>query len=64
MIIEGMHTIDFYKILLPAACICIIYDKYLRITAITPWPVLCAALLASSRAYNAIWQKRKTTYRI
>lgn len=47
MIIEGMRTIDFYKILLPAACICIIYDKYLRITAITPWPVLCAALLAS-----------------
>lgn len=47
IIIEGIRTIDFYKILLPAACICIIYDKFLGITAITPWPVLCAALLGS-----------------
>lgn len=47
MVIEGLRTIDFYKILLPAACICIIYDKYLGLTAITPWPVLCAALLGS-----------------
>lgn len=45
--VEGIRHVNFYEILLPIACICIVYDEPLGITELTPWAVLGAALLGS-----------------
>ena len=47
VIVKSMIHINFAGILFPIAFICIIYDKQLGITDITPWTVLIAALLGS-----------------
>ncbi len=47
LIIDGFANRNIYEILLPLAGILCIYDKQLGITAITPGPVLVAALLCS-----------------
>ena len=47
IIIKSALRVDFQGILFPIAFLCIIYDKQLGITAITPWTVLIAALLGS-----------------
>ena len=47
VILQGIRHVNFWEILFPIAFICIIYDKPLGITAITPWTVLGAALLGS-----------------
>jgi len=47
IIIESALKANFAGILFPIALICIDYDEQLGITAITPWPVLIAALLGS-----------------
>jgi predicted membrane protein len=44
---KSLLRLNFQGILFPIAFICIIYDKQLGITAITPWTVLIAALLGS-----------------
>ena len=44
---KSVPRLNFSGILFPIAFICIIYDKQLGITAITPWTVLMAALLGS-----------------
>ena len=46
-IVKSVFHINFAGILFPIAFICIIYDKQLGITSITPWTVLIAALLGS-----------------
>ena len=48
VIVKSLRPINFAGILFPIAFICIIYDKQLGITNITPWTVLIAALLGSS----------------
>lgn len=47
VIIKSVLKVNFPGILFPIAFLCIIYDKQLGITAITPWTVLIAALLGS-----------------
>ncbi|MFA9396964.1 MAG: hypothetical protein ACERKV_01680 [Clostridiaceae bacterium] len=47
VIVKSIFHLNFIGILFPLAFICIIYDKQLGITAITPWTVLFAALLGS-----------------
>ncbi|PRR82030.1 LiaF transmembrane domain-containing protein [Clostridium vincentii] len=47
VIVKSLLKINFAGILFPIAFICIIYDKQLGITDITPWTVLIAALLGS-----------------
>ena len=47
VIVKSFIRINFVGILFPIAFICIIYDKQLGITNITPWTVLIAALLGS-----------------
>jgi len=47
VIVKSLLRLNFSGILFPIAFICIIYDKQLGITAITPWTVLIAALFGS-----------------
>ncbi|GAA0079256.1 membrane protein [Clostridium sp. CTA-5] len=47
VIVKSLRRLNFSGILFPSAFICIIYDKQLGITAITPWTVLLAALFGS-----------------
>ncbi len=47
IIVKSVLRLNFSGILFPMAFICIIYDKELGITAITPWTVLMAALFGS-----------------
>lgn len=47
VIVKSLLRINFAGILFPIAFICIIYDKQLGVTNITPWTVLIAALLGS-----------------
>jgi hypothetical protein len=47
VIVKSLFHLNFAGILFPIAFICIIYDKQLGITSITPWTVLIAALLGS-----------------
>lgn len=47
VIVKSLIRLNFAGILFPIAFICIIYDKQLGITNLTPWTVLLAALLGS-----------------
>jgi predicted membrane protein len=47
IIVKSIFHMNFPGVLFPAAFLCIIYDKQLGITSITPWTVLIAALLGS-----------------
>ena len=47
LFLNGIRNVNFWEILFPIAFICIIYDDWLGITALTPWTVLGAALLGS-----------------
>lgn len=46
-LVKGIIKIDFTQILFSVAFLCIVWDDVLRITQLTPWPVLLAALLGS-----------------
>lgn len=46
-IIKNIPTRDFFGILIPIAFICILYDEPLHLTAITPFPILAAAVFGS-----------------
>lgn len=46
-IARNARSLNFYGILIPAACICILYDNELHLTALTPFPVLAAAVFGS-----------------
>lgn len=45
--VYSLFKLNFYGILFPVAFLCILYDEYLGIEKLTPWPVLIAALLGS-----------------
>lgn len=47
VIVKSLLRLNFVGVLFPIAFICIIYDKQLGITNITPWTVLIVALLGS-----------------
>lgn len=57
IIIKSLIHLNFAGILFPIAFICIIYDKQLGITNITPWTVLLAALFGSI-GLSLIFHKR------
>jgi len=45
--IKSVFKFNFFGILFPIAILCILHSELLEIEAITPWPVLVAALLGS-----------------
>ena len=47
VIIRSLPNLEFAGILFPIAFLCIIWDGYLGIEKMTPWPVLIAAALAT-----------------
>ena len=47
VVVKSLVRFNFAGVLFPIAFICIIYDKELGITNITPWTVLIAALFGS-----------------
>lgn len=47
ILVKSIIRVDFAGMLFPIAFLCIIYAKAWHLTAITPWPVLAAALLGS-----------------
>ena len=47
IIIDSLFRLNYAGILFPIAFLCIIYDKQLGITSLTPWTVLIAALFGS-----------------
>lgn len=60
-LIEGIVKLNFYSIFFSLALLGCIYAKPLGITAITPWPVLIAALLFSigfSMIFRSPWGKK------
>ncbi|WP_027399643.1 LiaF transmembrane domain-containing protein [Anaerovorax odorimutans] len=57
IIIKSLIRINFTGVFFPIAFLCIIYDKQLGITNITPWTVLIAALLGSI-GFSMIFHKR------
>ena len=59
IIIRSLFRISFAGILFPIAFICIIYDKQLGITDITPWTVLLTALLGSIGLYIIFYKKSR-----
>ncbi len=62
IIIKSIIRLNFTGILFPIAFICIIYDKELGITSITPWTVLMAALLANIGISMVFHKKNKWLY--
>lgn len=46
-IVINIPNRDFFGILIPIAFICILYDEQLHLTAITPFPILAAAVFGS-----------------
>lgn len=46
-IFKSLHPVNFFGILMPIAVLIIIYDEQLHLEAITPFPVLFAAVSAS-----------------
>lgn len=45
--VDGIFSKSFWKLLFPIAFLVIIYDEFLGLEAITPWPVLGAAMLGT-----------------
>jgi len=56
IIVRNALSVNFAGILFPIAFLCIIYEKQLGITSITPWTVLLAALFGSI-GLSIIFQK-------
>lgn len=46
-ILKSLRPVNFFGILMPLAFLCILYDEELHLEAITPFPVLAAAILGS-----------------
>lgn len=45
VIIDNLPKLNFSGILFPLAILCILYDKPLHITALTPWTIILVAIL-------------------
>ncbi len=60
MIIDGIPKINFYEILFGAAFICCLYDEWMGIEKLTPWPVLGAALFGSIGLSLLFRRKKKS----
>ncbi|MCM1387712.1 MAG: cell wall-active antibiotics response protein [Bacillus sp. (in: Bacteria)] len=60
--VQGIRHANFFEILLPIACLCIIYDEPLGIEALTPWTVLAAAFLLSA-GLSLLFHDKKWAHR-
>lgn len=63
MLIRGIIKFDMTQILFSLAFLCIAWDDVLGIEAITPWPVLLAALLGSIGFSMIFGGKKKKIYK-
>jgi len=61
LFLDGLRHRNFFKILFGLSFIAIQYDEILKITAITPWTLLGAALLASI-GLTIIFPKKNINY--
>lgn len=62
ILIKSIVKVNFGGILFPLAFICMLYDHELGITAITPWPVLGAAILGTIGLSMLFRGRRKNWY--
>lgn len=46
-IANGIKHCNFFSILIPLACLCIMYDDFLGLDAMSPFSLLCAAIFAA-----------------
>lgn len=61
--IDSLFRLNYGGILFSIAFLCILYDKELGITAITPWTVLIAALFGSIGLSMIFPKKKKISYK-
>lgn len=62
--VKGIFELNFFEMLVPASIIACLYDKYLGITKITPWPIIVSAVLVSiglNMIFGGLKKKRKVT---
>lgn len=57
-LLKGISRVDFYGIFISLAFLGIVHDEFLGIEAITPWPILGAAILLGI-GFNMIFPNRK-----
>lgn len=62
IIIDSLFRLNYAGILFPIAFLCIIYDKQLGITSLTPWTVLISALFGSI-GLSMIFPKKTKFYK-
>ena len=60
--VKSLAKLDYTGILFSIAFLCILYDEELHIEALTPWPVLGAALLGSIGCSMLFRNRRKQWY--
>lgn len=61
LLIKSVAKVNYTGILFVLAFLCILYDRELHITQLTPWPVLGAALLGSIGC-SMLFHGRKRSY--
>lgn len=62
MIFNGIRKLEFGEIFIPLALIGCMYDSYLGIEMLTPWPLILAAILLSIGC-GMIFKKKKFFYK-
>ena len=60
LIVDSIVRMNFFGVFFPAALLGIVFSKQLGLEAITPWPILAAALLLTIGFY-ALFHKRNRT---
>ncbi len=63
VLIKGIVKVRFGEILFSIAFLCIIYDEFLGIEALTPWTVLAAALLGTV-GLNLLFRRKRHFHRV
>lgn len=61
-LVDSIYHRSFGGILFSLAFLCILYDDFLGIEALTPWPVLVAALLGTV-GLNMIFRQKKRSWK-
>lgn len=62
-LVDSIFHRSFGGILFSLAFLCILYDEPLRIEALTPWPVLAAAMLGTI-GLNMIFKRKKSNWKV
>lgn len=58
LFVEGIRNVNFWEILFSIAFICIIYDKPLGITALTPWNGARRGIPWEHRSVIDLWREK------